>query len=137
MAKEFYIDDKRGIPTKDRTEDSVKFGVRLGDDIMQGEINKDNADNYKNILLNLGFKQVWLIPYWNFDVSEVQDKISETENQIKKLQDKVKEYQSELQDKLKEEEDKEKNRCNWFDTKPKKTSPFTTFSSDDIADYLK
>lgn len=138
MVKEFYIDDKRGIPTEERTTaESVKIGVKLDNDIMQGEIDKIKADNYKNILLNLGFKQVWRIPYWNFDVSEVQDKISETESQIKELQNKVKEYQSELQDKLKEAEDKKKSRCNWFDTEPKKTSPFTTFSSDDIADYFK
>ena len=137
MIKEFYIDDERGIPTEDRTEEDIEIGVKFGNDIMRGKIGKCNADNYKNILLNLGFKQVWKLPYWNFDVSEIKDKISETENQIKKLQDKVKEYQSELQNKLEESENKEKNRCGWFDTEPKKTYPFTTFCSDNIADYFK
>lgn len=137
MVKEFYIDDERGIPTEDRTAEDVELGVKFGNDIMRGKIDKTKADNYKNILLNLGFKQVWRLPYWNFDVSEVQDKISETENQIKRLQNKVKEYQSELQNKLEEAENKKKNRCGWFDAEPKKTSPFTTFSSDDIADYFK
>lgn len=137
MIKEFYIDDERSVPTEDRTEEDVEIGVKLGDDIMRGKVDKGNTDNYKNILLNLGFKQVWVIPYWNFDVSEVQDKISKTENQIKELQNKLKQYQSELQDKLKEADDKKKNRCNWFDTKVKKTSPFTTFGSDDVADYFK
>ena len=137
MVKEFYIDDERGIPTEDRTAEDVELGVKFDNDIMRGKINKDNADDYKNILLNLGFKQVWRLPYWNFDVSEVQGKISETENQIKKLQDKVKEYQSELQNKLEESGNKKKSRCGWFDTEPKKTSPFTTFCSDDISDYFK
>lgn len=137
MVKEFYIDDERGIPTEDRTEEDIEIGVKLGDNIMRGKIGKCNADNYKNILLNLDFKQVWRLPYWDFDISEVQNKISETENQIKKLQDKMKEYQSELQNKLEESENKKKNRCGWFDTEPKKTSPFTTFCSDNIADYFK
>ena len=126
MVKEFYIDDERGIPTEERTKEDVELGVKFGNDIMQGKIGKCNADNYKNILLNLGFKQVWRLPYWDFDISEIQDKISETENQIKKLQDKVKEYQSELQNKLEESENKKKNRCGWFDTESKKTSPFVT-----------
>lgn len=137
MIKEFYIDDERGIPTEERAKEDVELGVKFGNDIMQGKIGKCDADNYKNILLNLGFKQVWKLPYWNFDVSEIQDKISETENQIKKLQDKVKEYQSELQNKLEESENKKKNRCGWFDTEPKKTPPFITFCSDNIADYFK
>lgn len=137
MVKEFYIDDERGIPTEERAKEDVELGVKFGNDIMQGKICKCNADNYKNILLNLGFKQVWRLPYWDFDVSEIQNKISETENQIKKLQDKMKEYQSELQNKLEESENKKKNRCGWFDTEPKKTSPFTTFCSDNIADYFK
>lgn len=137
MVKEFYIDDERGIPTEERTIDTVNFGVKLGDDVMLGEIDKDDIDNYKNILLNLGFKQVWRIPYLNFDVVELDGKISKTENQIKELQNKLKGYQIELQDKLKEADGKKKNRCNWFDTKPKNISPFTTFGSDDIADYFK
>lgn len=137
MIKEFYIDDECGIPTEERTKEDVELGVKFGDDIIQGKISKCNANNYKNILLNLGFKRVWKLPYWDFDVSEIQGKISETENQIKKLQDKVKEYQSELQNKLEESENKKKSRCGWFDTEPKKTSPFTTFCSDDIADYFK
>jgi len=137
MVKEFYIDDECGIPTEERTMDAVNFGVKLDDNIMLGDIDKDNADSYKNILLNLGFKQVWRIPYLNFDVVELDDKISKTEGQIKELQNKVKQYQSELQNKIEEAENKKKNRCNWFDTKPKKTSPFITFGSDDIADYFK
>ena len=137
MVKEFYIDDERGIPTEDRTEEDIELGVKFGNDIMQGKVDKTKADNYKNILLNLGFKQVWRLPYWDFDISEVQDKISETESQIRKLQDKAKEYQSKLQSKLEESENKKKNRCGWFDTEPKKTSPFTTFYSDDIANYFK
>lgn len=137
MIKEFYIDDERGIPTEDRTAEDVELGIKFGNDIMQGKVDKNKADNYKNILLNLGFKQVWRLPYWDFDRSEVQDKISETENQIKKLQDKVKEYQSKLQNKLEESENKKKNRCGWLDTESKRTSPFTTFCSDDIADYFK
>lgn len=137
MVKEFYIDDECGIPTKDRTREDIELGVKFGNDIIQGKIDKTRADNYKNTLLNLGFKQVWRLPYWNFDISEVQDKISETENQIRKLQDEVKEYQSELQNKLEESENKKKNRCGWFDTESKKTYPFTTFCSDNIADYFK
>lgn len=137
MVKEFYIDDERGIPTKERAKEDVEIGVKLGNDIMQGKIYKTKIDNYKNILLNLGFKQVWRLPYWDFDVSETQDKISKTENQIRELQEKVEQYQSELKNKLEEAEDKKKNRCGWFDTEPKKTSPFTTFCSDDIADYFK
>lgn len=137
MVKEFYIDDERGIPTEERAKEDVEIGVKLGNDIMQGKIYKTKIDNYKNILLNLGFKQVWKLPYWDFDVSETQDKISKTENQIRELQEKVEQYQSELKNKLEEAEDKKKNRCGWFDTEPKKTSPFTTFCSDDIADYFK
>ena len=137
MVKEFYIDDERGIPTEERTTEDVEFGVRLNSNIMRGKIDKGDVDNYKNTLLNFGFKQVWRIPYWNFDISEVQDKISETENQIKELQNKLKEYQLEFQNKLEEDGNKRENRCNWFDTKPKKTSPFITFGSDNIADYFK
>lgn len=49
----------------------------------------------------------------------------------------MKKYQSELQNKLEESENKKKNRCGWFDTESKKASPFTTFCSDNIADYFK
>jgi len=107
MSKEFCVD----YASSD-TRCSIRTNVN--NNIANIKIPSCEIDTYAQMLKNLGYKEVYLKSYLNYNVEKYERMIFEAKEEISRLQKVLATYQEELEKAKNNKKENSKNICNWL-----------------------
>ena len=114
MVKEFCVDYTTHESSEYRNVPECTVKVKTGDEFTAKDISECDVDSYVKALKDLGYKELFYIPYYRSKVEKYTDLISETQKQIKDLEKSIALYQTSLENAENKLDDAEKSSCDWW-----------------------
>ena len=114
MDKEFCVNYTIHESEKYTNVPECTVKVKTGDEFTAKDIPEYDVDSYVKALKDLGYKELFYIPYYQSKVEKYTDLISETQKQIKDLEKSITLYQTSLENAENKLYDAEKFSCDWW-----------------------
>lgn len=114
MIKEFCVDYTIHESEKYTNVPECTVKTKTGDELIAKDIPEYDVSSYIKALRDLGYKEVFYIPYYRSEVEKYTDLISETQKKIKDLEYSIVLYQTSLKNAENKLDDVEKSSCDWF-----------------------
>ena len=114
MEKEFCVDYTTHESEKYSNVPECTVKTKTGDELVAKDIPEYDVGSYIKALRDLGYKEVFYIPYYRSKVEKYTDLISETQKQIKDLEKSIALYQTSLENAENKLDDAEKSSCDWW-----------------------
>ena len=114
MVKEFCVDYTVHESEKYTNTPECTVKTKTGDDLVAKDIPEYDVSSYIKALRDLGYKEVFYIPYYRSKVEKYADLISETQKQIKDLEKSIALYQTSLENAENKLDDVGKSSCDWW-----------------------
>lgn len=114
MVKEFCVDYTTHESEKYTNVPECTVKVKTGDEFTAKDIPEYDVNSYVKALKDLGYKELFYIPYYRSKVEKYTDLISETQKQIKDLEKSIALYQISLENAENKLGDAEKFSCDWW-----------------------
>ena len=115
MVKEFCVDYTVHESEKYTNVPECTVKTKTGDELVAKDIPEYDVNSYIKALRDLGYKEVFYIPYYRSKVEKYTDLISETQKQIKDLEKSIALYQTSLDNAENKLDDVRKSSCDWWD----------------------
>ena len=114
MVKEFCVDYTVHESEKYTNVPECTVKTKTGDELVAKDIPEYDVSSYIKALRDLGYKEVFYIPYYRSKVEKYADLISETQKQIKDLEKSIALYQTSLENAENKLDDVGKSSCDWW-----------------------
>lgn len=114
MVKEFCVDYTPHESEEYRNVSECTVKTKTGDELFAKDIPEYDVNSYIKALRDLGYKEVFYIPYYRSKVEKYTDLISETQKQIKDLEKSIALYQTSLENAENKLDDVGKSSCDWW-----------------------
>lgn len=115
MVKEFCIDYTPHESEKYTNVPECTVKTKTGDELVAKDIAEYDVNSYVKALKDLGYKEVFYIPYYRSEVEKYTNLISETQKKIKDLEYSIALYQTSLENAENKLDDVGKSGCDWWD----------------------
>ena len=114
MVKEFCVDYTVHESEKYTNVPECTVKTKTGNKLIAKDIPEYDVSSYIKALKDLGYKEVFYIPYYRSKVEKYADLISETQKQIKDLEKSIGLYQTSLENAENKLDDVGKSSCDWW-----------------------
>lgn len=114
MIKEFCVDYTVHESEKYTNVPECTVKTKTGDELVAKDIPECDVNSYIKALRDLGYKEVFYIPYYRSKVEKYADLISETQKQIKDLEKSITLYQTSLENSENKLDDVMESSCDWW-----------------------
>ena len=115
MVKEFCVDYTPHESEEYRNVSECTVKTKTGDELGAKDIPEYDVNSYVKALKDLGYKEVFYIPYYRSKVEKYTSLISETRKKIKCLENDIVLYQTSLENAENKLDDVDKSSCDWWD----------------------
>ena len=115
MVKEFCVDYTPHESEEYSNVPACTVKTKTGDELVAKDIAEYDINSYVKALRDLGYKEVFYIPYYRSEVERYTNLISETQKKIKDLEYSIALYQTSLENAENKLDDVEKSSCDWWD----------------------
>lgn len=115
MVKEFCVDYTPHESEEYRNVSECTVKTKTGDELVAKDIPEYDVNSYVKALKDLGYKEVFYIPYYRSKVEKYTSLISETQKKIKDLEYSIALYQTSLENAENKLDDVGKSSCDWWD----------------------
>lgn len=88
--------------------------TKTGDELVAKDIAEYDVNSYVKALKDLGYKEVFYIPYYRSEVEKYTNLISETQKKIKDLEYSIALYQTSLENAENKLDDVGESSCDWW-----------------------
>lgn len=114
MVKEFCVDYTVHESEKYTNVPECTVKTKTGDELVAKDIAEYDVNSYVKALKDLGYKEVFYIPYYRSEVEKYTNLISETQKKIKDLEYSIALYQTSLENAENKLDDVGKSSCDWW-----------------------
>ena len=114
MVKEFCVDYTVHESEKYTNVPECTVKTKTGDELVAKDIPEYDVNSYIKVLRDLGYTEVFYIPYYRSKVEKYADLISETQKQIKDLEKSITLYQTSLENAENKLDDVRESNCDWW-----------------------
>ena len=114
MVKEFCVDYTVHESEKYTNVPECTVKTKTGDELVAKDIPEYDVSSYIKSLRDLGYKEVFYIPYYRSKVEKYADLISETQKHIKDLEKSIALYHTSLENAENKLDDVGKSSCDWW-----------------------
>lgn len=115
IVKEFCVDYTVHESEEYRNVPECTVKTKTGDELVAKDIPEYDVSSYIKALRDLGYKEVFYIPYYMSKVEKYTNLISETQKKIKDLENSIALYQTSLENAENKLDDVRKFSCDWWD----------------------